>query len=66
MATSGKEVKKQASEIKRALGLRGSLQPGDLTKKARSMDTQPSKPKAVNKKLPPLHTKRGVAFRGLI
>lgn len=65
MATSGKEVRKQAQAIKRELGMRGTLQPGDLTKKAREVQSMPA-PKAVNKKLPPSSTVKGVAFRGLI
>lgn len=62
MAKSFKEVQKNVSALKRAMGMRGQLQPGDLTNKARQIMT----PKKPAKKLPPVDTKKGVGTRGLI
>lgn len=67
MATSGKEVAKNMQALKRAMGMRGEIKPGDLTLKARQiMATPPKKKASVSHTLPPLHTKKGVAVRGLI
>lgn len=66
MATSGKEVQKNVNALKRAMGMRGPIQPGDLTLKAKQIMAQPPKKAKVSNKIPPLHTKKGVAVRGLI
>lgn len=66
MATSGKEVAKNVSALKRAMGMRGTIKPGDLTMKAKQIMAGPAKKSAAKVKLPPLHTKKGIAVRGLI
>lgn len=66
MAKSSKEVQKDVKVLKRALGMRGDMQPGDLTLKAREIMKNPMRAGKVAKKLPALHTKEGVGFRGLV
>lgn len=66
MATSGKEVAKNMRALKRDMGIKGPLKPGDLTMKARALQAEAPKKAAPAQKLPPLHTKKGVAVRGLI
>lgn len=66
MATSGKEVQKNVRALKSAMGIRGAIKPGDLTLKAKQIMAMPPKKAAAAKKLPALHTKKGVAVRGLI
>lgn len=66
MATNGKDVAKNMRAIKRAIGIKGPVKPGEVTMKARAIMAQPPKKSSNAKKLPPLHTPKGVAARGLI
>lgn len=66
MATSGKEVQKNVRALKRAMDMRGPLKPGDLTLKSREIMATPTKKANKSRDLPALHTKKGVAVRGLI
>ena len=66
MAKSSKDVAKNVKALKSAMGIRGDIKPGDLQMKANSILSNPREAGRVAKKLPPLHTKEGVAFRGLI
>lgn len=62
MATSGKDVMKNANMLKRAMGIKTTLKPGDLTIKAKEIMNV--KPRA--KKFPASNTKVGLGMRGLI
>lgn len=62
MATDGKNAAKNVRMLKSAMGMKGKIQPGDLTMRAHEIMAQ--KPKA--KKLPSAKSVAGVAFRGLI
>lgn len=66
MATNGKEVAKNMRAIKRALDIKGPVKPGDITLKSRELNAQAPKKVSTTQNLPALHTKKGVAFRGLI
>jgi hypothetical protein len=62
MATSGKDVQKNVDKLKRAMGLKGDIKPGDLTLKAREiMGGNPRQTK-----IPPRDTKKGLGVRGLV
>lgn len=58
-----KSVMKNTNAIKKALGLRGDIAPGDITMKAKQVMT-PKSNKA--RDLPSSKTKIGLAIRGLI
>ncbi len=66
MATSGKEVQKNVKALKKAMGMKGDLKPGDL--QVRAHELLATSPKKVTEKfkLPAVGTKKGVAMRGLI
>lgn len=61
MAKDLKSVSKQMKTIRKAMGLKGDNQPGQITMKARALE----KP-TPRKVLPSPHTKKGLAIRGLI
>ena len=63
MATDGKQVRKNYEKLKRAVGLKGDVKPGDVTMKAREIMSPPKKSSI---KLPPADTKRGLGVRGLV
>lgn len=66
MATSGKDVQRNVTALKKAMGIKGDIKPGDLQLKANAIMSSPQRRGAMNAKLPSAKTKTGLAVRGLI